>query len=251
MTGPEHDPADSPVYRLERLVKRYDEREVCRIDSLEIRRGSITAVMGPNGAGKSTLLRMMGFLEQPTSGDIWFEGHHCSNGVEPPISLRRRITMVLQTPALFHGSVVRNVAYGLAIRGERDNRRRVEEVLEAVGLAHLADAKAATLSGGEAQRVAFARALAFDPDVLLLDEPTANLDPAGVGLVEKLITGAVHNLKTTVVLVTQNLFQAERLADRVSLMLGGELIESGTPDKMFNHPEDPRTQAFLSGEMVY
>ena len=251
MTGTERSLLCRPVYRLEGLVKKYGEREVCRIDNLEIQRGSVTAIMGPNGAGKSTLLRMMGFLEQPTAGDILFEGHRCSNGTEPPISLRRRITMVLQTPALFHGSVERNVAYGLAIRGQRNYSTRVEEVLEAVGLAHLAKAKAATLSGGEAQRVAFARALAFSPEVLLLDEPTANLDPAGVGLVEKLIAGAVRDLKTTVVLVTQNLFQAERLADQVTLMLDGELIEVGTPDKMFNHPEDPRTRAFLSGEMVY
>lgn len=239
------------VYRMEGLVKRYEEREVCRVKSLEIQRGSITVIMGPNGAGKSTLLRMMGFLEPPTSGAISFEGHQCSNGVELPISLRRRVTMVLQTPALFHGSVEKNVAYGLEVRGERNNRARVEEVLEAVGLLHLAKAKASTLSVGEAQRVAFARALAFNPDVLLLDEPTANLDPASVNVVEKLITSTVKDFETTVVLVTQNLFQVERLADQVTLMLNGELVEVGTSDKMFNYPEDSRTKAFLSGDMVY
>lgn len=239
------------VYRLESLIKRYGEREVCRVGSLEVHRGSITVIMGPNGAGKSTLLRLMGFLEPPTSGTISFEGHDSSNGTELPISLRRRVTMVLQTPVLFRGSVEKNVAYGLEIRGERHDDSRVHEALDAVGLRHLAKAKASTLSGGEAQRVAFARALAFSPEVLLLDEPTANLDPANVSLVEQLIAQAVRELNTTVVLVTQNLFQAERLADQVMIMLNGELIEAGSPDKMFNHPEDSRTKAFLSGEMVY
>ena len=240
-----------PLYHLQDITKKYDERQVCSVKSLEIHRSSITVITGPNGAGKSTLLKMLGFLEPPTTGTISIDGHHCSNGSDLPISIRRRVTLVLQTPALFHGSVEKNVAYGLQVRGERDFQRRVEEVLEAVGLAHLAKANASTLSGGEAQRVAFARALAFKPDVLLLDEPTANLDPASVGLVENLIKGAVRDLGSTVVLVTQNLFQAERLADQMMLVLDSEVIEVGTSDKLFNHPEDVRTQAFLRGEMVY
>lgn len=240
-----------PLYHLQEVTKKYDERQVCRVKDLEIHGGSITVITGPNGAGKSTLLKMLGFLEPPTTGTISFEGRHWSNGLDLPISIRRRVTLVLQTPALFHGSVEKNVAYGLQVRGERDYQRRVQEVLDAVGLAHLEKAKASTLSGGEAQRVAFARALAFNPDVLLLDEPTANLDPSGVSLVEKLIVGAARDMGTTVVLVTQNLFQAERLADQMMLVLDGELIEVGTSHKMFNNPDDSRTQAFLKGEMVY
>lgn len=240
-----------PIYRLEGIVKRYADREVCRVDSLEVPEGSVLVVMGPNGAGKSTLLRMMGFLEPVTSGTILFRGQHCSNGKDPSLELRRRVTMVFQSPAFFHSSVERNVAYGLEIRGERDVRDRVMEMLETVGLLHLAKAKVSTLSGGEAQRVALARALVFHPEVLLLDEPTANLDPSNVAMVEKLIAKFVDELGTTVVLVTQNIFQAKRMAHQVALMLGGKLIEVGTSDKLFSHPDDSRTLAFVRGEMVY
>ena len=240
-----------PVYRLTGIVKRYGEREVCRVDLLEVPPGSIMVVMGPNGAGKSTLLKLMGFLGSATSGTILFHGYPCVDGNEPPLTLRRRVTMVFQTPAFFQSSVEKNVAYGLEIRQERDVKSRVLDMLDTVGLRHLAKARISTLSGGEAQRVALARALIFNPEVLLLDEPTANLDPENVGLVEGLISQAVRELGTTVVLVTQNVFQAKRLADQVALMLDGRLIEVGAPDILFANPQDSRTLAFVHGDMVY
>jgi len=131
---------------------------------------------------------------------------------------------------------------GAAIMG------RVQAALERVGLGHLAHTRARTLSGGEAQRVALARALVLQPDALLLDEPTANLDPYNVGLIEDLIRA--HG-EMTVVLVTHNVFQAKRLADRVGLLLNGQLIELAATDRFFNAPIDPRTRAFINGEMVY
>ncbi len=239
------------VYSLDGIVMRYGDREVCRVDHLDVPSGSITVVMGPNGAGKSTLLRLMGFLDSPTAGDILFRGELCSNGSEPPLAMRRRVTMVFQAPSLFQRSVEKNIAYGLEVRGEENVEVRVAEMLETVGLSHLAKAKTSTLSGGEAQRVALARALIFEPEVLLLDDPTSNLDPESVGLVEGLISKTVKERGTTVVLVTQNVFQARRLADRVALMLDGALIEVGTPDDVFTHPQDSRTDAFVRGVMVY
>ena len=239
------------VYSLDDIVMRYGDREVCRVSHLDVPPGSITVVMGPNGAGKSTLLRMMGFLDSPTAGDIHFRGELCTNGSEPSLAMRRRVTMVFQSPALFQRSVEKNVAYGLEVRGEENVQARVTEMLETVGLSHLAKAKTSTLPGGEAQRIALARALIFEPEVLLLDEPTSNLDPESVSVVEDLISRIVKERGTTVVLVTQNVFQARRLADRVALMLDGTLIEVGTPDDVFTHPQDARTDAFVRGVMVY
>jgi tungstate transport system ATP-binding protein len=207
--------------------------------------------MGPNGAGKSTLLRLMGFLEPPTAGRVIFGDATFLDGKLPPLEVRRRVTMVFQTPVFFRGSVEQNVAYGLKLRGGENVKASVEQILEALDLSHLAKARVSSLSAGEAQRVAIARALIFEPSVVLLDEPTANLDPHNVALVEALIAQAVHERGTTVVLVTQNVFQAERLANDVAFMLDGKLIEVGPAESIFALAEDQRTRSFVRGEMVY
>jgi tungstate transport system ATP-binding protein len=159
--------------------------------------------------------------------------------------------MVFQRPVLLSRSVRANVAYGLRLRGERDGRARIDAALERVGLSALADAQPRTLSGGEMQRVALARALVLEPRALLLDEPTANLDPANVRLIEHLVREQHDMFGTTIILVTHNIFQARRLATRVGLMLDGELIEVAPADDFFNTPQDPRTISFLSGDFVY
>ena len=238
-------------YRLESLGKVYGKREVCRVEHLVVPRGSITVLMGPNGAGKSTLLRLMGFLEPPTTGKVIFGDTTFLDGKLPPLEVRRRVTMVFQTPVFFRGSVEQNVAYGLKLRGGENIKPRVQQILEALNLSHLAKARVGSLSAGEAQRVAIARALIFDPSVVLLDEPTANLDPQNVALVEALIAQAVNERGTTVVLVTQNVFQAERLANDAAFMLDGKLIEVGPAESIFALAEDHRTRAFVHGEMVY
>ncbi len=139
----------------------------------------------------------------------------------------------------------------LRIRGQRDTQAAIERVLARVSLTHLADAPAHTLSGGELQRVALARALVVEPRVLLLDEPTANLDPANVRLIETLIREQHEQYGTTIVLVTHNVFQAQRLATRVALILDGELVEVAPAAAFFDSPQDPRTAAFVSGDLVY
>jgi tungstate transport system ATP-binding protein len=241
---------ESFVYRLEDVSKVYEGRTVLAIDHLDVRTGEILGIVGPSGAGKSTLLRLLNFLELPTSGRLQFR-HFSVNGAVPPLDVRRQVTTVFQRPALLNRSVAANVAYGLRLRGRRDVRAQVSAALGMVGLTELGEAAARTLSGGEAQRVALARALIVEPQVLLLDEPTANLDPYNVNLIEQIITGVNRERGTTVVLVTHNVFQARRLAQRVALMLDGHIVEIAGTRTFFDSPSDARTAAFVHGEMVY
>lgn len=239
------------VYRLAGLTKTYGDRQVLQANALEIPRGEIFALVGPSGAGKSTLLRLMNFLEEPTGGSLEFEGVFFRNGVEMPLDYKRRVTMVFQRPMLLDRSVWDNVVYGLRLRGQNDSHQEVKDALEEVCLANLAQQRARTLSGGEAQRVALARAIVLKPDVLLLDEPTANLDPYNVGLIENIIRRINEQHGTTLVLVTHNVFQARRLASRVAFMLDGKIIEVADTESFFSSPADPRTAAFVRGDMVY
>jgi tungstate transport system ATP-binding protein len=237
------------VYQLRNLTKVYDGRQVLSIDHLDICRGEVLGIIGPSGAGKSTLLRLLDFLELPTTGSLVFGSHHI-NGAIPPLEVRRRVTTVFQRPVLLNRSVAANVAYALHIRGKNRVDALVRSAINQVGLADLAAAPARTLSGGEAQRVALARALVIEPDVLLLDEPTANLDPANVKLIEDIIS-QTNRAGTTVVLVTHNVFQARRLANRVAFLLQSELLEVGPTEVIFEGPRDDRTAAFVRGDMVY
>lgn len=234
-----------PLYHLHRLTQTYNGRAVLDVPELEIDSGEMLALVGPSGAGKSTLLRLLHFLEAPTTGEIHFRGE-----TTVPLDARREIAMVFQRPELLNRSVWENVTYGLRLRGMGDDAR-VAEALTDLDLLPLKDAPAHTLSGGEAQRVALARALVLRPRVLLLDEPTANLDPRNVALVEEVI----HHLRvvspTTVVFVTHNIFQARRLAGRVAFLLNGQLVEVSTADHFFDTPSDSRSVAFVRGEMVY
>lgn len=240
-----------PIYTLQNLTKAYNSRVVLDLAHLEIQSGEIFALVGPSGSGKSTLLRLLNFLEPPTQGTIRFDQVDLSNAREAPLALRRRVTTVFQQPLLLDDSLWNNVTYGLRLRGERDLQARTQQALQEVGLSKLAHQRARTLSGGEAQRVALARAMVLQPDVLLLDEPTANLDPYNVGLIEQIALRLNQERGTTLVLVTHNVFQAHRLAQRVALLLEGKLIETAPVDQFFESPGDARTRAFVRGDMVY
>jgi len=239
------------LFRLRDVTRRYGSRQVLSIDELEIRQGEILALVGPSGAGKSTLLRLLNFLEPPSQGTIDFLDEQIDPDRQPSLELRRRVTTVFQRPVLLRRSVYQNVRYGLQLRGQRDGAGQIDRVLEEVGLVDLAQAQARTLSGGEAQRVALARAMVLQPDVLLMDEPTANLDPYNVGLIERIVTRLNREAGTTTVLVTHNVFQARRLAHRVALLLEGRIVEVADVQTFFEQPNDPRTAAFVRGEMVY
>jgi tungstate transport system ATP-binding protein len=161
------------------------------------------------------------------------------------------VTTVFQRPILLNRSVWANASFGLRLRGQRDAARQIQMALEQVGLGGMARERARTLSGGEAQRVALARAMVLQPDVLLLDEPTANLDPYNVGLIEDIVRSLNRERGTTLVLVTHNVFQARRLAHRVALLLEGHIVEVAGVESFFQSPRDPRTAAFVRGDMVY
>ncbi len=243
--------AADPCYSIEGVSKTYAGRQVLQIDRLDIQRGEILALVGPSGAGKSTLLRMLNFLEPPSAGRIRYGQFEFGPNSDAPLATRRQVTTVSQRPVLLDRTVHANVQFGLKLRGIRDAAGQVEAALQQVGLAHLARQQARTLSGGEAQRVALARAMVLQPAVLLLDEPTANLDPYNVGLIEQIVRTLNQEQHTTLVLVTHNIFQAHRLAQRVGFMLDGRLIEVADVRTFFEAPADPRTSAFVRGDMVY
>ena len=242
---------NAPIYQLADVVKLYGQREVLHLDELAILRGEIFGVVGPSGAGKSTLLRLLDFLEPPTRGQIRFGDDTIGHNGTAPLAVRRRLAMVFQRPVLLNTTVADNVAYGLRLRRAERIAQRVQAALEQVALRHLASAPARTLSGGEMQRVALARAIVLEPEVLLLDEPTANLDPYNVGLIERIVADLNRQRGTTIVLVTHNVFQARRLAQRAGLLLDGRLVEVSAASQFFTAPGDQRTAAFVRGEMVY
>lgn len=239
----------APTFQLSDVVKMYGQRTVLDIDKLDVLQGEILCVVGPNGAGKSSLLRLLNFLEVPTSGQILLNGRSLNGSC--PLEKRRRITTVFQKPLLLNGTVAHNVGYGLRVRSKDAVASTTRKVLELVGMASFARAQVRTLSGGEAQRVALARAIVVEPEVLLLDEPTANLDPYNGSLIEKIIVDLNRARGTTIVMVTHNVFQARRLAHRVALLLRGKLVEVAGVEAFFSRPCDPRTAAFVRGEMVY
>jgi tungstate transport system ATP-binding protein len=212
--------------------------------------GKITCIIGPNGSGKSTLLNIASYLMKPDGGTV--EYRDGGSSVAFGLSLRRRLTSVTQAPLLFTTTLFKNITYGLKFRDLPDGeiRTRAQEAIELGGLSHLANAAARTLSGGEAQRAAMVRAYALRPEVVFLDEPFSNLDPEGGRLMERL-TLRMKDGGAAVVLVTHNLFQARRLADRVYFLFKGRLIEFGEAGGFFNEPREELTRQFMSGEMFF
>ncbi len=237
------------AYRLDGVRHCYGDRCVVDIPELEIRNGEILGIVGPSGAGKSTLLRLLNLLETPTHGTIAYADR--APGDEVPLSVQREITTVFQRPALLRRSVTANVRIGRKLRGLDTKGQTTERWLDRLGLTDLAAASARTLSAGEAQRVAFARALSVEPSVLLLDEPTGNLDPHNVGLLEEIVRTENAKRGTTIVVVTHDVFQAKRLADRTALMVAGCIVELSATRDFFAAPADPRTAAFLRGDLLY
>ena len=243
-----------PVYTIANLRKKYQNKEVLNIDNMQLYQGEIFGLMGPSGAGKSTLLRLLDFLEEPTAGVIEFKGERFGTDREPELKQKRKITTVFQRSALLRTSLWNNVVYPLKLRGEEINgekKEEIEKLLEQMGLTEFKDQRADKLSGGETQRAALARALVFEPEVLLLDEPTSNLDPTNIGIIEEMIKQYIKKENKMILVVTHNIFQARRLADRVGLLHQGQLVETGEKKSFFNSPEQELTAKFLSGELVH
>jgi tungstate transport system ATP-binding protein len=226
------------MIRISGLCKKFGDREVVSGIDLEIRRGEIFALIGPSGSGKTTLLRLINLLDRPTRGLIAFDDLSTDGSEHERLAIRRRMAMVFQKPAVLNTTVEQNIAFGLQFRGmERGQiRDRVTRALEMVGLSGFPKRRAVTLSGGEMQRVAIARALVTMPKVLLLDEPTANLDPLSTEIIENLIVSINREKKTTVVIATHDMAQGQRLAHRMGVMMDGQLVQAGDLYEIFYHP---------------
>lgn len=200
--------------------------------TLGVGRGEIVCVLGPSGSGKSSFLRLLNRLNEPTSGTVLLEGRDTRELA--PRELRRRMGMVTQQAFLFPGTVAENVRFGPLQRGKTLPDRQLEELLVGVGLSGYASRGVSNLSGGEAQRVSIARALANEPSVLLLDEPTSALDETSKSGIEALIRQIVKERQLTCVMVTHDVAQARRLADRVALLAQGRLVSSGKTAEVLN-----------------
>lgn len=195
--------------------------------SFRVNRGEVMAVVGPSGAGKSTLLRMLNRLDEPTGGEVRLDGRDARE--IPPRELRRRLGMVMQRAYLFPGTVAENLMFGPSQHGQTLTRETMEAMLAGVGLEGCSEREALTLSGGEAQRVAILRALANDPEVLLLDEPTSALDAAARESVERALEGVIASRRLTCVWVTHSLEQARAVATQVLALEAGRVRAWGSP----------------------
>lgn len=209
------------------IYKSFGKSEILNDINLDIDEGKILALIGPTGSGKTTLLRLIDTLEQPTSGSIFFQGEDiCRLSSKEKLLVRRRMAMVFQKPFMFSRSVYENVSYGLKIRGKGNSRDDVLHTLEDVGLAGYESRSATTLSGGEMQRIALARAMVIKPEVLLLDEPTANLDPRSASAIDDLIERMAQD-GTTVIIASHNMVECRRLANKVVVLVNGRITRTG------------------------
>jgi len=234
------------------LYKRYGEKEALKNININVEKGEVLAIIGPTGAGKTTLLYLLDLLEMPTSGRIYFDGIDVTEPGRVRLEVRRRMAFVLQKPIVFNTSVYDNIAYGLKWRGAGKSsiRHRVNSILEMVNLSADKDRNARTLSGGEAQRVAIARAIAIEPEVLLLDEPTANLDPMSTSRIEELITNIIHRYDTTIIMATHDMSQGQRLADRIGVLINGEIHQTGGWTEVFTSPRNREVAEFVGVENI-
>ncbi|MDH3232834.1 MAG: ATP-binding cassette domain-containing protein [Alphaproteobacteria bacterium] len=231
--------------RLERVSYAVRGRTLVDAIGTTFQAGARTIILGPNGAGKSLLLRLCHGLLTPTDGRVVWGGPFAKEA-------RKRQAMVFQRPVMLRRSAAANIDYALALRGfsGNDRKRRLSEALRNTGLSELAARPARVLSGGEQQRLALARAWSLEPEVLFLDEPTANLDPAASRAVERIID-AIHASGTKIIMTTHDLGQARRLADEVMFLHGGRLVERSPAEAFFEKPRTDTADAFMRGELYW
>lgn len=217
------------LYEVRRLKKSYAGRSVLDIDELAVEQGKVTALLGPNGAGKTTLLKILAFILQPSSGEVRFQRGRVDFGGRKLLQLRRKVVLVQQQPILFTSSVRNNIVFPLRIRrkSRTEQDKITAELLELVGMPGFRHARAHRLSGGETQRVAIARALACFPDIVLLDEPTANVDVENQIAIERIISEISRQMGISVILTTHSMIQASRLAEEKIYLYEGRVAGSG------------------------
>jgi tungstate transport system ATP-binding protein len=238
-------------YQLNNLLKAYPKFRL-NIPELSVYSGEILCVLGPSGAGKTTLLRLLNFLTPPDEGEVvYLNRPYTPRDYTPSLDVMRQLTTVFQRPALLSAKVWDNIVFPLKVRGVRVDKNEVLSIAGQLGIAELLNQSSTTLSGGEAQRVALARALIFKPKVLLLDEPTANLDPANIMIIEDMVRAYAVQYRPTVVWITHNHFQARRVGDRICLMENGMIVEVSPREVFFSDQAQERTREFLQGHMLY
>ena len=237
------------MIEVKNLYKNFGNLEVLKGINENIEKGEKVAIVGPSGSGKSTFLRCMNLLEQPTSGEIWFEGQNICEPSTDIDKVRQKMGMVFQHFNLFpHFTIRQNISFApvnLKLMTAQEADEKTERLLERIGLLDKADTYPAMLSGGQKQRVAKIRALAMNPDVMLFDEPTSALDPEMVGEVLELIKELADE-GMTMAIVTHEMGFAREVANRVLFMEDGIVKEQNTPDEFFSNPQNPRLQNFLS-----
>ncbi len=233
------------------LVKEYNHGDVVALDhcDLDVKKGEVVAIIGPSGSGKSTLLRSLNLLEEPTAGEIYFEGVELSSKKVDINRHRQKMGMVFQHFNLFpHKTVLENIMMApvtLKLKTQQEAQAQAVKLLERVGLADKKDEYPNMLSGGQKQRIAIVRALAMEPEVMLFDEPTSALDPEMVGEVLDVMRELAGEGMTMIV-VTHEMGFAREVADRVIFMADGSIVEAGTPQQIFDEPKEERTRNFLS-----
>ena len=237
------------MIKVENLHKSFGELEVLKGVSEHIKKGEVVSVIGASGSGKSTFLRCLNMLEEPEEGSIIFEGVDITKEKVNIDQHRQKMGMIFQHFNVFpHMTVIENITMAPMLikkKNKADAEAQAMQLLEMVGLADKRDEYPRRLSGGQKQRLAIVRALAMEPDVMLFDEPTSALDPEMVGEVLQVIKNLVKSGMTAVI-VTHEMGFAKEVSDRVLFMDGGVIAESGTPEQIFNNPQNPRTKEFLS-----
>jgi len=240
-----------PILEVKNLEVKRGGTTILNIPSLLIQEGEVLSLIGPNGAGKTTLLQTLSYLLKPFQGEIFFKGEKVETN-HSVLEYRRKLAMVFQEPLLFDTTVLNNVASGLKIRGmmRSEIRGRVMEQLNRFGIGHLSGRSAKTLSGGEAQRTSLARAFALRPEILLLDEPFASLDPPTRDSLIEDLEHILHQTQTTAILATHDRMEALRLSDRIAVMNAGQILQIGSPGEVMNQPVDEFVASFVGVETI-
>ena len=237
------------LFEIKDLQKKFGSLTVFDGLSETICKGDVVVIIGPSGGGKSTFIRCLNLLEQPTAGKIYFEGEDITAKGFDVNKHRQKVGMVFQQFNLFNNlTVLENITISLTKvkkQSEEESKEKALKLLKRVGLEDKANAYPSQISGGQKQRIAIVRALAMEPDVLLFDEPTSALDPEMVGEVLQVISDLARD-GITMVVVTHEMGFARKVGTRVLFMDGGQIAEQGTPEEIFEHPQNPRTQEFLS-----
>jgi len=247
-----------PWIKIQQLTHTYGKKTVLQSIECSVYPGEILTILGPNGAGKTTLMRIIALLEKAKTGSIHysfpnqplielsFPSGNQKNSIQ---TLRPNMLYLFQKPAVFSGSVLENLQYSARFRRLTVHQSDIEKVLDQVDILPMIHQNARSLSGGELSRLALARALLIQPSLLLLDEPSANLDPLGMQLLENLLLEWIKKTTISIVLVTQDLFEAKRISDRVAFLLNGSMLECQPKSTFFTQPSHPLTRQFIQGSI--